>query len=78
MILPTKHLSTEYSLIGIGAEILKHLERPKTVSYIWEAVKDVQGVGTYQRYILALDLLYACGIISNEDGLLCRTESTVA
>jgi hypothetical protein len=35
MILPSKHLTTERSLLAIGADILSLLKEPKSVSKIW-------------------------------------------
>lgn len=72
MILPSKHIPTQFSLIGIGATILKHLEQPKTVSSVWDGAKDEPGVVTYERFTLALDLLFALGMIDYSNGLLTR------
>lgn len=72
MILPTKHLSTEQSLLGIGANVLSALPRPRTVSSLWDEVRHDPNVATFERFTLALDLLYACGAISMADGLLFR------
>ena len=43
-LLPNKHIPTNYSLVGVGALVLKHLERPTNVSRLWEAIKDEQEV----------------------------------
>ena len=39
-LLPNKHLPANRSLVGIGALVLGHLERPTNVSRLWELVKD--------------------------------------
>lgn len=39
MILPTKHLQEDRALIAIGAELLKLLDEPKTVSRLWDELK---------------------------------------
>lgn len=39
MILPTKRLSEQRSLLGMGALILRQLKAPKDVSRLWEDVK---------------------------------------
>ena len=39
MILPTKHIRTERALIGIGAEILALMQKPKTVSGLWDDLR---------------------------------------
>jgi hypothetical protein len=72
VILPTKHLRTEQSLLGVGALLLARLRRPKTVSALWEAVKTEPSVGSYPRFILALDLLYSLEAIELRKGSLTR------
>jgi hypothetical protein len=72
MILPTKHLKTEQSLLGVGALLLARLRRSMTVSGLWEAVKAEPSVGSYPRFILALDLLYALDAIELQNGFLMR------
>ena len=39
MILPTKHLELDKSLLAIGGLILAALSRPRTVTSTWEDVK---------------------------------------
>ena len=72
MILPTKHISTSHSLLGVGAIILEQLYQPKTVSSLWNAVATIPEVATFERFVLTLDLLYAIGAIEMEMGLLRR------
>jgi len=72
LILPTKHISTSYSLLGVGAKILEQLYQPKTVSSLWSAVTTIPEVATFERFVLTLDLLYAIGAIEIETGLLRR------
>lgn len=72
MILPTKHISTSHSLLGVGAIILEQLYQPKTVSSLWSAVATIPEVATFERFVLTLDLLYAIGAIEMEMGLLRR------
>lgn len=73
MILPTKHVSAEHSLLGVGALVLSRLGRPRTVSALWEDVRPNSQVATFERFSLALDLLYAIGAVDFLDGLLQRT-----
>ena len=54
-------------------ELLKKLEQPCTVSGLWEKTKTNQIVGTFGRFILALDMLYLLGAITITDGLIERT-----
>ena len=72
MILPTKHVSTRQSLIGVGASVLAQLDRPRTLTDLWERLRESSEVGTFRRLVLALDLLYAIGAVALEDGLLKR------
>ena len=72
MIMPTKHISEGASLLGLGAEILKALESPRTVSRLWDRIRSLPGVGTYGRFLLGLDLLYMLGAIELVDGLIAR------
>lgn len=72
MILPTKHISTRNSLLGVGAIIIEHLYYPRTVSSLWNAVSNMSEVATFERFVLTLDLLYIIGAIEINEGLLCR------
>ncbi|WP_369692497.1 ABC-three component system middle component 6 [Denitrobacterium detoxificans] len=69
MILPTKGISPERSLLGIGAEVLEILKRPMSVSEVWTAYKRRANRGrrdfvSFDWFILALDLLYIIGAVS--------------
>lgn len=75
MILPTKHIPAENSLLGVGALLLKYLERPRTVTALWEQAKQAPNVGTFERFTLALDFLYTIGSIEFDKGLLKRVQS---
>jgi hypothetical protein len=72
MILPTRHISTGHSLVGVGAVVLKHLAHDQTATRLWDRVRDCPEVGNYQRFVLALDLLYLLGAIGLENGLIRR------
>ena len=74
MILPSKHISQKKALLSIGAELLKVLSRPKTVSTIWEQVRIVNSIN-YDWFILALDLLYTIDAIEIREGLIYRRKS---
>ena len=75
MILPNKHLLSQDSLIGIGGLLLKKIgPGGTTVSKLWEGVRDRREVGTYDRFILALDTLYMLGYLNLEDGMLTKQE----
>jgi len=76
MILPTKRITQERCLLGIGAEVIVLLNEPKTVSRLWDEFKRrrlEEGAVTYDWFVLALDLLYMTGTISLDKGVLERT-----
>lgn len=73
MILPTKHIPVQHALIGVGALVLGHLQRPVTISALWERVRREEAVSTFDRFVLALDLLFLLGAIELRDGLVLRS-----
>jgi hypothetical protein len=75
MILPTKHITQDEALIGVGATVLKYLNAPLTVSSLWERLRAEPNVGTFERFVLAANLLYVIGALDIKDGLLIRTAS---
>jgi len=72
MILPSKHISEDQTLLGVGAILLRHLERPQTVTSLWDKVRDDRSVGTYERFVLALDLLNIIGVVCTSQGMIKR------
>jgi hypothetical protein len=76
MILPTKGLAVDRALLSVGAEMLRRLDRPKTVSRLWEQMRHRQSslleAISYDWFLLALDLLYSLGAVDFEDGRLRR------
>jgi hypothetical protein len=75
MILPTKHLLSQDSLIGVGGLVMARVsQRGITVSSLWDKVRDKKEIGTYERFILALDTLFLLGYLALEDGLLVKKE----
>ena len=75
MILPTKHIAQNEALIGVGATILAQLSGPRTVSSLWEDLRAEPNVGTFERFVLASNLLYLVGAIDIQDGFLVRVTS---
>jgi hypothetical protein len=79
MILPTKHIRPERALLGVGAELLEVLDRPFTMSRLWDEIRSRRSTESsspvidYRWFVLALDLLYLIGAIDLERGLICRT-----
>lgn len=75
MILPNKHLLSADSLIGIGGLLLTKIgPGGTTVSKLWEGVRNRREVGSYDRFILALDTLYLIGFIDLDNGMLTMRE----
>jgi len=72
MILPTKHISATHSLLGVGAFLLAELKSPRTVTSLWDAMKGLEQVGTFDRFLLTLDMLYIIGAVELRDGLVVR------
>ncbi len=72
MILPSKHISQDQALIGIGAILLKEIDQPQTVTSLWETVREEDAIGTFERFVLALDMLHIIGATNLENGLIVR------
>ena len=76
MILPTKHIPENGSLLGVGGTILALLsEREATVSSLWEGVQEARsetGRVSFDWFILSLDLLFAMGSVRMDRGGLKR------
>jgi len=72
MILPTKHIDPLDSLLGIGALILERLKTSKTVTQLWDEMRDVPQVATFERLTLGLDLLYMMGLVELDGGTVRR------
>jgi hypothetical protein len=74
MILPSKHIPENRALLGLGAVLLRELHIPCTVSSLWEKIRVHQSVGTFERFILALDMLYVLGVIKADAGTIERIQ----
>ena len=81
VILPTKRLAADRSLLALGADILCLLRVPKTVSRLWHDLKDARSQQianaplTYDWFVLALDLLASLQTIDLQRGLIRRVQS---
>lgn len=75
MILPSKYISENQALLGVGAIVLQHLERPQTITSLWEKVRGHEAVGTFERFVLALDMLHIVGAVGLSQGMICREGS---
>jgi len=72
MILPTKHITVENSLLGVGALLLEKLSRPLSISTLWKRVREFSEIATFERFTLALDLLCMIGAIEFDKNKLRR------
>ena len=77
VILPTKHIRLERSLLGLGAELLRFLNDERTVSSLWTILKrERERVGaspiTFDWFVLALDFLFTAGAIELSDSQIRR------
>lgn len=81
MILPTKHLKPERSLLAIGAEVVSILDEPKTISRVWEEFLKTrsgakgQASVPYGWFVLSLDLLFILGAIECHAGRVARVKT---
>tara|TARA_B110001469_G_scaffold119598_1_gene127318 strand:- start:7997 stop:8242 length:246 start_codon:yes stop_codon:yes gene_type:complete len=80
MILPSKHLAQDRALLTISGKILGEIAEAKTISTVWESFSRPKLADTpkpairYQRFVLALDLLFMMKLIDLRDGKLHRTD----
>jgi hypothetical protein len=76
MILPSKHLPQERALLTVGATLLAGLERPMTISALWQSVQE-EGASSlsFDWFVLALDLLHILGTVQLREGLLVRASA---
>jgi len=78
MILPSKHIAPDRALLTIGAEIIAILDRPRTVSYVWDVLRRKRETGRvfgYDWFLLSLDLLFLVGAVEYRSGSLVRRNS---
>jgi ABC-3C biological conflict system middle component len=82
MILPTKGINADRALLSVGADILRLLDEPKTVSRLWDEarltriMRKTSATLSFDWFVLALDLLYALGIVELEQGRLVRRSAS--
>jgi len=75
MILPSKHIPEEQTLLGVGAVLLREIKQPHTVTSLWEKVRTHQVVGTFERFVLALAMLHITGVVTFNNGMLERIDA---
>ncbi len=72
MIMPSKYLREDEALIGVSAELLPLVEKVGNLSALWELAKEIDAIGNFERFILALDLLYLLGLVDLHDNEIVR------
>ncbi|HBN23323.1 MAG TPA: hypothetical protein DD412_08830 [Holosporales bacterium] len=72
MILPTKHIPANETLIGAGVVILQRIQSPIALSTLWESTKNNPAIQTYERFISTLDMLHIIGAIHLENNKIKR------
>ena len=76
MILPEKHISANRSLLGVGGEILGHLQQPRKVSDLWEMFRTARSRREHNEpvsfdwFVTALTFLYTVGAVHLQDGFI--------
>jgi hypothetical protein len=75
MLLPTKHIKIENALVGVGAEVLAELDRPKIVSTLFYDIQTRRrnlemATIQFDWFLLAVDFLYTIGAVRFEAGIL--------
>jgi hypothetical protein len=69
---PNKYIPMKYSILGVAFALLPLVEVNDTVSTLWERVKSDATVRTFDRFAEALTVLFACRLVSIENGILAR------
>ena len=81
MILPTKHIRPNRALLAVGADMLRCMREPMTVSRLWDEVRtyradrSIAAPINYDWFVLALDLLFLMKAVTFERGLLQKAGS---
>lgn len=68
VLLPTKYIHKERTVIMAGARLIHLLEEPLTVTQLWDYYKNQQNslkrpMVPFDLFILTLDFLYSIGVI---------------
>ena len=72
MILPTKHISFDRSLLLLGGSVIEQLEGPLTVTRLWADTRERTAVRSFDEFALALSFLFAIGAVELQGGLVVR------
>lgn len=72
MIMPSKYLREDEALIGVSAALLPLVEKNGNLTALWESAKKIDTVGSFERFILALDFLYLLGLVDLDNNKIVR------
>jgi hypothetical protein len=75
-LLPTKYIPIDSSVLGMASLLLSFIDSNDTVSTLWDRVRSLPEVRTFDRYADALTLLFAARIIDMQHGTLVLTNET--
>jgi hypothetical protein len=81
MLLPSKSIAADQALIAVGAQILLQLERPGSVSAVWQRLgawrgnKKMPSAIPFWWFALSLDVLFAAGAVVLQDGELRKVDN---
>jgi hypothetical protein len=70
MLLPDKYVAVERSILGQAANILMHREPDRTVSELWSSLVSDDSSWTFDRFAMALSLLFGLGVVALQNGIL--------
>lgn len=70
MILPTKYLPVSRCLLNVSSVMLQCLDKPKTLSELWNDSSNLYDDLIFERFILAIDLLYIMGTVEMCNGFI--------
>ena len=75
-LLPDKYLPLQDSYLGLGAIVLKMLQKePMDVVKLWNRCERIKSIGTYDRFIVTLGILFRAGLIGYDNHNLIRRSS---
>lgn len=73
-ILPDKYTPEEFTLLGASAAIMERINRPVSISSLWQDVRADLRVRSFDRFADSLSLLYATKVIDARDGRIFRAQ----
>lgn len=72
--LPTKHIPLEETVFGVASAIRRTIHKGATVEQLWRRSRSASNVGTFERFIIGLDYLYATGAIELKDNRIVEVQ----